>query len=130
MTRRAVATPSRAHAPFPTAPDRDDFLPGSPRRAPNAAPLCPRTGCAIAPRPVCIPPRTPREISAAPCDQNSCVPVPSLYHIPLNMPDEERFLYWDKLGRSDDSAAIYEYLTGGLARVIDSWWISDVRSEN
>ena len=52
------------------------------------------------------------------------------YHIPLNMPDEERFLYWDKLGRSDDSAAIYEYLTGGLARVIDSWWISDVRSEN
>ena len=52
------------------------------------------------------------------------------YHIPLNMPDEERFLYWDKLGRSDDSAAIYEYLTGGLARVIDSWWINDVRSEN
>ena len=52
------------------------------------------------------------------------------YHIPLNMPDEERFLYWDKLGRSDDSAAIYEYLTGGLARVIDSWWISDVRSGN
>ncbi len=52
------------------------------------------------------------------------------YHIPLNMPDEERFLYWDKFGRSDDSAAIYEYLTGGLARVIDSWWISDVRSGN
>ena len=52
------------------------------------------------------------------------------YHIPLNMPDEERFLYWGKLGRSDDSAAIYEYLTGGLARVIDSWWINDVRSEN
>ena len=51
------------------------------------------------------------------------------YRIPLNMPDEERFLYWDKFGRPDDSAAIYEYLTDGLARVIgddsDTWWFDD-----
>ena len=52
------------------------------------------------------------------------------YHIPLNMPDEERFLYWDKFGRPDDSAAIYEYLTDGLARVIDSWWLDDIKSES
>ena len=47
------------------------------------------------------------------------------YHIPLNMPDQERFLYWDKFGRPDDSTATYEYLVGGLARVIDSWWSDD-----
>ena len=52
------------------------------------------------------------------------------YHIPLNMPDEERFLYWDKFGRPDQSAAIYEHLTGGLARVIDSWWVNDSRSSH
>ena len=45
------------------------------------------------------------------------------YHIPLNMPDVERFLYWDKFGRADESAAVYEYLEGGLARLIDSWWM-------
>ena len=44
------------------------------------------------------------------------------YHVPLNMPDVERFLYWDKFGRPDESTARYEYLDGGLARVIDSWW--------
>jgi hypothetical protein len=49
------------------------------------------------------------------------------YHIPLNMPEEERFLYWDKFGRPDDTDAIYEYLTDGLARVIDTWWFDDVR---
>ena len=47
------------------------------------------------------------------------------YHIPLNMPDEERFLYWGKFGRPDDSAAIYTFLTDGLARVIDTWWFDD-----
>ena len=52
------------------------------------------------------------------------------YHIPLNMPDEERFLYWDKFGRPDESAAVYEYLEGGLARVIDNWWSNDVQSES
>ena len=50
------------------------------------------------------------------------------YHIPLNMPDEERFLYWDKFGRADESAAIFEHLQGGLARVIDSWWIDESKS--
>ena len=49
------------------------------------------------------------------------------YHIPLNMPEEERFLYWDKFGRPNDSAAIYAYLTDGLAHVIDTWWFDDVR---
>ena len=47
------------------------------------------------------------------------------YHIPLNMPEKERFLYWDRLGRSDDSVAVYEYLMDGSARVIDSWWMND-----
>ncbi|MCY3623311.1 MAG: extracellular solute-binding protein [Gammaproteobacteria bacterium] len=47
------------------------------------------------------------------------------YHIPLNMPEEERFLYWDKFGRADETVAAYEYLDGGLARVIDSWWRRD-----
>ncbi|MCY4014186.1 MAG: extracellular solute-binding protein [Gammaproteobacteria bacterium] len=44
------------------------------------------------------------------------------YHVPLNSPDVERFLYWDKFGRADESAAVYDYLAGGLSRVIDSWW--------
>ena len=70
------------------------------------------------------------EAAAIVCRALDRVLLWGFYHIPLNMPDEERFLYWDKLGRSDDSAAIYAYLTGGLARVIDSWWINDVRSEN
>ena len=43
------------------------------------------------------------------------------------MPDKERFLYWDKFGRPNDSAAIYEYLTDGLARVIDTWSFDDVK---
>ena len=52
------------------------------------------------------------------------------YHIPLNMPDEERFLYWDKFGRADETVAAYEYLDGGLARVIDSWWARDTESDH
>ena len=50
------------------------------------------------------------------------------YHIPLNMPEEERFLYWDKFGRPDDSAAVYEYLTDGPTRIIDTWWFDDSRA--
>ncbi len=42
------------------------------------------------------------------------------------MPDEERFLYWDKFGRPKDAVASFEYLTDGLARVIDTWWFDDV----
>ncbi len=49
------------------------------------------------------------------------------YHIPLNMPEEERFLYWDKFGRPKDAVASFEYLTDGLARVIDTWWFDDAR---
>ena len=49
------------------------------------------------------------------------------YRIPLNMPDEERFLYWDKFGRPKDAVASFEYLTDGLARVIDTWWFDDVK---
>ena len=45
------------------------------------------------------------------------------YHIPLNMPDIERFMYRNKFGRPRDSIAAYEYLNDGQARVIDSWWI-------
>ena len=52
------------------------------------------------------------------------------YHIPLNGPDEERFLYWDRFGRPDESAAKYQYLAGGLVRVIDSWWRKDAAPEH
>lgn len=52
------------------------------------------------------------------------------YDIPLNMPDEERFVYWDKFGRADETAAAYEYLDGGLARVIDSWWSRRIESDD
>ena len=47
------------------------------------------------------------------------------YHIPLNMPDIERFMYREKFGRPRDSIASYEYLNDGQARVIDSWWIEN-----
>tara|TARA_E500000331_G_scaffold357172_4_gene417869 strand:- start:165 stop:2000 length:1836 start_codon:yes stop_codon:yes gene_type:complete len=49
------------------------------------------------------------------------------YHIPLNMPDIERFMYWDKFGRPNDAIASFEYLNDGQARVIDSWWIDDAK---
>ena len=48
----------------------------------------------------------------------------------LNMPADGRFLYWDKFGRADDSAAVFEYLEGGLARVIDGWWVKDIEPES
>ena len=45
------------------------------------------------------------------------------YHIPLNVPDVERFLFWDKFGRPDrEAVAEYEYLTGSALRILDSWW--------
>ena len=44
------------------------------------------------------------------------------YHIPLQAPDDERFLYWDKFNRPDESSAVYEYLVGSSVRILDSWW--------
>ena len=45
------------------------------------------------------------------------------YAIPLNMHEEERFLYWRKFGRPDnESVAKYAYLTVGMGRLIDTWW--------
>ena len=51
------------------------------------------------------------------------------YYLPLNAIEQERFLYWDKFGRPDESSARFEYLTGNSVRVIDSWWLNDVKSE-
>lgn len=70
--------------------------------------------------------RTPdMETASIACQALDRVLLWGFYRIPLNMPDEERFLYWDKFGRPDDSAAVYEYLTDGLARVIDNWWAQE-----
>ena len=44
------------------------------------------------------------------------------YHIPLQTPDDERFLYWGKFGRPDETSAVYEYLVGSSVRILDSWW--------
>ena len=66
------------------------------------------------------------EAAATVCRALDRVLLWGFYHIPLNMPEEERFLYWDKFGRADETAAAYEYLDGGLARVIDSWWAKDI----
>lgn len=62
------------------------------------------------------------EAATAICRALDRVLLWSFYQIPLNMPEEERFLYWDKFGRADETVAAFEYLDGGLARVIDSWW--------
>ena len=70
--------------------------------------------------------RTPDlETASIACQALDRILLWGFYHIPLNMPDEERFLYWDKFGRPDDSAAIYTFLTDGLARVIDTWWFDN-----
>ncbi|MDE0421324.1 MAG: extracellular solute-binding protein [Gammaproteobacteria bacterium] len=46
------------------------------------------------------------------------------YHIPLNIPDEERFVRWDKFARpKGEAVAKYEYLVGSSVRILDSWWI-------
>ena len=70
------------------------------------------------------------ETAAVVCRALDRVLLWGFYHIPLNKPGEERFLYWDRFGRADDSAAVYEYLEGGLARVIDSWWVKDIEPES
>ena len=71
--------------------------------------------------------RTPdMETALIACQALDRILLWGFYRIPLNMPDEERFLYWDKFGRPNDSAAMYEYLTDGLARVIDTWWFVKV----
>lgn len=47
----------------------------------------------------------------------------SFYHVMLNTPEEERFLYWDKFGRPEhEDVAEFEYLTQSSLRVLDSWW--------
>ena len=46
------------------------------------------------------------------------------YHIPLSIPDKERFVRWDKFARPEHEAvAKYEYLVGSSVRILDSWWI-------
>ena len=45
------------------------------------------------------------------------------YHIPLHIPEQERFLYWDKFKRpARGDVARYEYLVGSSLRILDSWW--------
>ena len=51
------------------------------------------------------------------------------YHIPLHVPDEERFVRWDKFARPEHEAvAQYEYLVGSAVRILDSWWIDPDRA--
>ena len=46
------------------------------------------------------------------------------YHIPLNVPDEERIVRWDKFARPErEAVAKYEYLVGSAIRLVDSWWV-------
>jgi microcin C transport system substrate-binding protein len=46
------------------------------------------------------------------------------YHIPLNVPDEERIVRWDKFSRPErEAVAKYEYLVGSAIRLVDSWWV-------
>ena len=46
------------------------------------------------------------------------------YHIPLNIPDKERFVRWDKFARpKHEAVAKYEYLVGSSVRIVDSWWV-------
>ena len=52
------------------------------------------------------------------------------YHVFLNEPQEERFLYWDKFGRPErEAVARYEYLTQSSLRVLDSWWMDAERAD-
>ena len=51
------------------------------------------------------------------------------YHIPLHIPDKERFVRWDKFARPEHEAvAKYEYLVGSAVRILDSWWIDPDRA--
>ena len=72
--------------------------------------------------------RTPdMETASVACRALDRVLLWGFYHIPLNMPEEERFLYWDKFGRPKDDVASFGYLTDGLARVIDTWWFDEAK---
>ena len=52
------------------------------------------------------------------------------YHIPLNVPDDERFLRWDKFGRPErEAVARYEHLVGSSLRVLDSWWFDTEKAD-
>ena len=52
------------------------------------------------------------------------------YHIPLNIPDQERFVRWDKFARPEHEAvAKYEYLVGSSVRILDSWWIDPRKTD-
>ena len=74
--------------------------------------------------------RTPSiEAAVAVCRALDRVLLWGFYYLPLNAIEQERFLYWDKFGRPDESSASFEYLTGNSVRVIDSWWLNDVKSE-
>ena len=70
------------------------------------------------------------ETAAVVCRALDRVLLWGFYHLPLNMIDEERILYWDKFGRPNESAAVYEHLLDGLARIIDNWWIDDAKVES
>lgn len=51
------------------------------------------------------------------------------YHVMLNVPHEERFLYWDKFGRPEhEDVARYEYLTQSSLRVLDGWWYDPAKA--
>ena len=67
------------------------------------------------------------ESAAVACRALDRVLTWGFYHVPLNTTDDERILYWDKFGRPDASAAVYEHLLDGLARVIDIWWVDDAK---
>lgn len=63
------------------------------------------------------------EAMTAACRALDRVLLWGFYHIPLNVPDDERFLRWDKFGRPEGEAvARYEHLVGSSLRVLDSWW--------
>ena len=65
---------------------------------------------------------TNMDIATTACRALDRVLLWGFYNIPLNTTDEERFLYWDTVRRPNDAIAVYEYLTVGLVRVIDTWW--------
>ncbi len=66
------------------------------------------------------------EVAATACRALDRVLLWGFYHVPLNEPPQERFLYWNKFGRPErEAAARYEYLTQSSLRVLDSWWADE-----
>ena len=64
------------------------------------------------------------EAAIAACRALDRVLLWGFYHIPFNVPDEERFVRWNKFARPEHEAvAKYEYLVGSSVRIVDSWWI-------